>query len=101
MLDALFISDIRENVTEDRHQARSCCRDMQTALRHQRKQADGLECDRLAAGIRSGDDERPVISADRDIDRYGFFPVQQRMSGLFEVQHTVRVHLRLLCLHLT
>ena len=74
---------------------------MQTALRHQRKQTDGLECDRLAAGIRSGDDERPVISADRDIDRYGFFDIQQRMSGLFEVQHPVRVHLRLLRLHLT
>ena len=53
-----------------------------------RKQPDGLQCDRLAACVRSGDDQRPVmLCRPRYVDRNRFFPVQQRMPCLFEVQH--------------
>ena len=81
LLDALFVSNIRKNLLKERQTAALQRRQEQPALRHGRKQADHLECNRLATGIRAGDDERPVLIRNRDRNRNHFLCIDQRVPA--------------------
>ena len=74
LLDGLLVADVGEDPLVDVDGTAVVGGDMQTALGHEREQADGLERDGLAAGVGSGDDER--------------------MAGPDEVQLAVGPHLR-------
>src|SRR4030067_129192 len=69
LLDGLLVPDVREDLREDADRRARCGRDVQPRLRHQREQADHLEGDGLAAGVRPGEDHRldatPGFGADR------------------------------------
>jgi len=59
-------------------------------LRHQHQHADGFQCDCLASGIRSADQQRFAIAIERERDRdhAPFAPAQhvgeQRMPCFFQ-----------------
>ena len=55
--DRLFVSDVREDLSEDGERAFGIRRNVEPRLCHQRKQPGRLECDRLATGIGTGEDE--------------------------------------------
>ena len=61
---------------------------MQSRGGHQTQQTERLEADRLAAGVRTGDDQRIVLVAQRDVNRHRLFLVEQRMSRA-QQRHTV------------
>ena len=61
---------------------------MQSGCGHQTQQSERLEADRLAAGVRTGDDQRVVLVAQRDVDRHRFFLIEQRMARA-QQRHTV------------
>ena len=69
LLQALLVADIGEHVVEDRELRALAGRDVQAGLGHDRQQADRLERDRLAAGVRAGHDQdlksNPEIHVDR------------------------------------
>ena len=56
--DRLLVADVRKDRPEGRERAPFVDGDEQSGLSHQREQAEGLERDGLAAGVRPGDDER-------------------------------------------
>ena len=80
LLYALLVANIGVNVLEKADFRLLIRRNMQAACRHQRQQAKGFERNRLAAGVRAGDDERVVIVADGDVNRNRLILVQQRMA---------------------
>ena len=80
LLNALLITDIRVNVAEQTDRTLLIGRNMHAGGCHQAQQTQGLEADRLAAGIRSGDNQRVIVITQRNINGHGFFLVQQRMS---------------------
>ena len=63
---------------------------MQTALRHRGEQADGLERNGLAAGVRAGDDERVKFAAERNVDRHGDVLRQERVARAAQLQLLIR-----------
>ena len=67
---------------------------MKTRLRHQRKQTERFERNRLTAGIRTGDDQRIEIAAQTDVDRHDLFGIEQGMARTLQIDHTVLVELR-------
>ena len=71
LLDGLLVADVGEDLLVDVDGAAVVGGDMQTALGHEREQADGLERDGLAAGVGA-----------------------ERMAGPDEVQLAVGPHLR-------
>ena len=94
LLDGLLVADVGENLLVDVDGAAVVGRDMQTALGHEREQADGLECDGLAAGVGAGDDERVKIAAQPYRDRDDRLAGDERMAGPDEVHLAVGPHLR-------
>ena len=95
LLNGLVVANIGEHGVEHRKLS-PISRHRKSRLRHQRQQADGLECDGLAAGIRSRDDELPSFAfqfhTDRD-DGNSFRPkiaLQQRMSRVVQQQPGLR-----------
>ena len=86
LLDALLVADIRQDMAEDRQDAAVRGGDVQAALVHGREQADRLERNGLAAGVRAGDDERVEAAAELDVDRHGLGLVEQRMARAAEDQ---------------
>ena len=69
--DRLLVADVGKERLEDRH-ARACVdRNVQARLRHCGEQARGLEGDRLAAGVRAGDEEDARRWSQEDVDRDG------------------------------
>src|SRR5206468_1968664 len=57
LLDALFVADVREYVLEDDGPGAVVYGKVEARLRHEGEQADGLEGNRLASGVRAGDDQ--------------------------------------------
>jgi hypothetical protein len=55
--DRLVVADVGKNRSEHRQPGSVGRRYPQSGLRHQREQTSGLERDRLAAGVRSGDEQ--------------------------------------------
>ena len=90
LLDALLIADVGHDLVEHRHGAAVSARDVQAALRHGGEQANGLERDGLAAGVRAGDDERVKFAAERNIDRHGGVLRQERMARAAQLQLLIR-----------
>ena len=80
LLDALLVTDIGVNMLKQADFRLLVRRDMQAAGSHERQQTEGFERNRLAAGVRAGDDERVVIIADGDVDRHGLVLIEQRMA---------------------
>ena len=90
LLDALLVADVGHDLVEHGHGAAVGTRDVQAALRHCREQADGLERDGLAAGIRAGDDERVKFAAERHVDRHGGVLRQERMARAVQRELLIR-----------
>ena len=80
LLDALLVTDIGVNMLKQADFRLLVRRDMQAAGSHERQQTEGFERNRLAAGVRAGDDERVVIITDGDVDRHGLVLIEQRMA---------------------
>ena len=70
LLQALLVADVGEDVVEDRQLRPLMRRDVQARLGHDRQQADRLQRDRLAAGVRPGDDQDLELEAEVDVDRH-------------------------------
>ena len=92
LLDALLIADVGHDLLKDRETRAVGGGDMQTALRHDGEQADRLERDGLAAGVRAGDDERVKVAAERNVDRNDDVFGDQRMAGAPERDAALREH---------
>ena len=67
---------------------------MQSALRHQGQQPQGLEADGLAAGVGPGDDQRVEFLPQLDGDRHRPAGIQQRMPGVAEADASIPPDLR-------
>ena len=86
LLDRLVVADIGQHGVEDR-EFRRVRRHGQARLRHQRQQADGLQCNRLASRVRPGYDQLALVVREFDGDRHhaqspgAQGPLQQRMAG--------------------
>ena len=76
-LDRLLVADVGEEPVEDGQGGR-CGRRAQARLVEQRRQAERLQRDGLAARVRPADHER-AQSAEVEVDRYGSGRVEQRM----------------------
>ena len=66
--DRLLVADVGEDVAPDRQAAAGLGRHVQPGLVHQAEQAERPQRDRLAAGVRAGDDEGRVAVAEPDVD---------------------------------
>ena len=72
--DRLLVADVGEDVAEDGQPTAFGRRDVETGLMHQGEQAEGAQCDGLAAGVRAGDDERRVAVAEPQVDGHDLVP---------------------------
>ena len=81
MLNALFITDIGQNMLKNDHLASVGSGDLQAALGHGGEQTKGLDTHCLAAGVGAGYDDGVHISADGKGHRHGCVSVEQRMPG--------------------
>ena len=81
LLDALFVADVGEELLVDGDAGSVGGRDVETAAGHQVQEADGLEGDRLAAGVGSGDEDgvESVGRAEGDVEGHGV-GAEQRMA---------------------
>ena len=70
LLNGLLVADISQHCVEHADKAPVVRRDMQAALRHQGQQADGLQGDRLAAGVGTGDDQGVEVHTQTDGNRH-------------------------------
>ena len=70
LLNALFIADIHQKFVKYADLAALVSRDQEAALRHGAQQARCFQGDSFATGVRSGDDQRIVISAQSNIHRH-------------------------------
>ena len=91
LLDALLVADVGIDPLEDAEPAALVGGDQQARLRHEREQADGLERDRLAAGVGAGDDDDVGIVVEIDVDGHDRFGVEQRVAGAVQVDHRAGV----------
>ena len=95
LLDALLIPDVGEDLPEHRDLAPVSRRDVQTCHPHELQQADRLERHRLAAGVRSGDDDHVrVLPAEGNIDGDDLLLVDQRVARLAERDIVLLIHHR-------
>ena len=85
-LDRLPVADVGEHVVED-GQHRGLGGRAEPRLVQERGEAERLQRDRLAAGVRAADDER-AQGAEVEVDRDGGLRVEQRMPRL-EQAHLV------------
>ena len=81
LLQTLLVADVGLDALEDRHQRALVGRHEQAGLGHQRQQASRLERDRLAAGVRAGDQQHVEVAAQLEADRHDL-AAQQRMAGV-------------------
>ena len=86
-LDRLPVADVREHLVEDRQRGR-VRRRAQPGLVQQRGEAERLQGDGLAAGVRAADHER-AQAAEVEVDRHGGLGVEQRMARA-DQPHLVR-----------
>ena len=84
LLDRLFVADVAVDLVEHADFRAALGGDVKTRLRHYRKQPEGLERYGLAAGVRPGDNEHPVLAADVYRDGSGLFAVEKRVARLFQ-----------------
>ncbi len=71
LCDRLFVADVSEHRAEYRKLGAAGGGDEQTGLRHERQQPRSLQCDRLAAGVGTGDDQHRHRRNQHDIDGHG------------------------------
>ena len=79
LLDRLLVANVRIDVRKQADFGLLVCRDVQAGGRHQAEQTERFKRHGLAARVRSGDDQRVVVRADRNVDRHGLVLVEQRM----------------------
>ena len=80
LLDALFVADDRIDVRIYGN-LRSCGGgDVAARLRHEHKESDRLQTDRLAARIRSCDEQHAVRFSKRDVNGHDLCRIDQRMT---------------------
>ena len=90
LFDRLLVADVGEDVVEDGDARAGLGGHGQSGLGHQAEQSDGLERDRLAAGVGSGDQHAAGVGGqggrDRDDIAAQRVGVEQRVSGRVEDQ---------------
>ena len=90
LLDRLLIADVGEDVVEDGDARAGLGGHGQSSLGHQAEQSDGLERDRLAAGVGSGDQDAAGVGGqgggDWDDIARQYVGIEQRVSGRVEDQ---------------
>ena len=84
LLYALLVAYVREHGSEHGHAAPVRYGQVQSAGGHDAHEAYGLERDRLAAGVRAGDDQGVVVAAEGEVYGHGGVLGQQRVAGLAE-----------------
>ncbi len=89
-LDRLAVADVGEHLVEHR-QRRLGSRRAKTALMEQRRQAERLQRNRLAARVRTADHERAELT-EVEIDRNRRRAVEQRMTRADESHHVGHLH---------
>ena len=91
LLYALFIADIRENFVEEGDLAVVAGGNMETGHAHELEQADGLQCDGLAARIGTCDDDQVVVLAQFKIDGDDFLFIDQGMAAPVDLNMSAAV----------
>ncbi len=86
-VDRLLVANVRKHRAKHR-QTRSIARgDTKARLRHQRQESGSLECDRLAAGVRTRDEQH---RRRRDhLDRDGHRVLHERMTRRLELEGAI------------
>ena len=93
LFDRLFIPDVRKYFIKHGQTRPERCRHEHAGHSHERKQAHGLQRDRLSTRIRSGDDQRCKVLAKPNIHRYDGLLLQQRMSALHDTKTPIFIQL--------
>ena len=90
--DRLLVADVGEDLRDDRHSTSWSGGDLQAACGHHREQTDGLEGDRLTAGVRAGDDKDGDVAAEPNVDSDDTSLLhQERMARVDEIEDPVGV----------
>ena len=84
LFNALLISDISINLAEKCKFGTIQRRDMETRLSHQGKKTYGFQRNGFTTGVWSGDNQEVKIIPETDVNRNGFFLIDQWMTGLCE-----------------
>ena len=100
-LDRLLVADVGVEPLGERH-ARLGRRQRQPGVGHQRQQSDRLQRHRLAAGVRPGDHEHPLLAGEVHVERHdgarrvlrGERALQRRMARPDEAQADPRRDVR-------
>ena len=66
----LLVADVGKDVRQHRQPRARVGGYVQPGLVHQAQQAQGPQRDRLAAGVRAGDEQRRVVAAEPNVDRH-------------------------------
>ena len=82
LLDALFVSDVRQNVAVHRYPAVVPRRDHETTHGHQSQKAQGFQGHGFTAGVGAGDDQRIKALPQGNIGGHYLFLIDQRVTGL-------------------
>ena len=98
LLDALLVANVCKYLRENVDLRALVGGKVQSRLRHQREQADGLECHGLASGVGPRDHQRRKLFPQPHIDGHhapaglGSGLTQQWVAGAAQPQHTVCAH---------
>ena len=88
LLDALLVADVGEDVLIDRQLGAILGGNVHARLRHQAEQPHRLERDRLAASVRTGNDDHPRLAVEPEVERNDLAG-QQRVARLAQSQRPV------------
>ena len=81
--DRLLVADVGEDVAQHRQAAPGIGRDVQAGLVHERQEPERSQRDGLAARVGPGDDQRPEVAPELDVDRH-HAPGEARVAGALE-----------------
>ena len=100
LLNRLLVADISKYIIKHCQFRTVFRRNLQTGLRHQRKQTGSLERYCLAAGVRSRDNQAGKILSQTDIQRNDLLRINQRMPAAHNSNPSLIIDLRFNSKHL-
>ena len=86
LLNALLVADVHKVLVKMADGAALVRGNQKAVLRHGVEQPGGFQRHSLAAGVRTGDDQRVVFVTQGNIHRYDLFLVDQRVAGFVQLK---------------
>jgi hypothetical protein len=89
--DALLVADVDKDGGKDRDDTGVVRWEEQPGLRHEHQETDRLQCDRLSARVRTGDQQNAEVCAEVDVDWDDLRRIKQRVPRSAERDPVSRV----------